>query len=530
MLHTNYVCVTEPARYVERDSAGPLLGRPRGCLRAHNSTARSGAALDAFLGNSPSVATLAALSNLTLASDGDRGSHRTSTDSGRSSIASVGGIGISPSLELSHSPPPNSRDFTRTGVAFKECRDGRVPLRTADGRVVGYRQPASILQRQMQVSDVDLLEPDDPLYLHVRAPLSHVVAVPLTQPSLDEEFAAACSDPCFGFPDASNRVMGYILGHQIGKGGFSIVRKGLHMVTRLPVAIKIIDKYHLKDAKERERVDREVRAMRQLTGHAAIIQLYEAVETQRYIYIVMELCEGGSLLDVVREAHRLDETRAATLLAQLLDALQHCHARGIVHRDVKLENLLLDARGNLRLADFGLCGFFLPGSRLRCHCGSPSYAAPEIVSRQDYVAPPVDVWSAGIVLFAMLAGHLPFYSSNKRALSARIIAAQWNPPRDISSQALDLLTRMLDSEPTTRMTLEQAIHHPWMLGCGTNSATARILDQTTVSTWAKMAGKDEREVLHALCARECSPLTAGYHLLHAAAPHANQKADEPVLQ
>lgn len=140
----------------------------------------------------------------------------------------------------------------------------------------------------------------------------------------------------------------------------------------------------------------------------------------------------------------------------------------VVHRDMKLENVLLDGCGRLRLIDFGLAAFFAPGKRLRVHCGSPSYAAPEIVGRRAYEGPPVDVWSTGVVLFAMLAGFLPFHSptGNKQELCQKILAGSYNAPDWLSPGARDLLSRMLCVDPVARISLAGIAAHPWTRGAG----------------------------------------------------------------
>lgn len=294
------------------------------------------------------------------------------------------------------------------------------------------------------------------------------------------------------------------------------MRKALHIRTSLPVAIKIIDKARLTDPKDRDRVDREMRVMRQLSGHRGVVQLLECAETSQYIYIVMEYCQGGSLLDAVRERRHLPEQEAARLFQQLVRALQHCHRRGIVHRDIKLENVLLDGRGNIRLVDFGLAGYFMADKRLRCHCGSPSYAAPEIVGRQEYLATPVDVWSLGVVLFAMISGYLPFQAKEKKVLSEKILAGIHRPPTWMSYEAADVIRRMLDVDAAKRIALDDVCKHPFFVhddadGCvdGPKSdIDAEVFDAAKVAL-----GCDGAMLLKSLKMKECNSMTAVYQLL-----------------
>lgn len=467
---------------------------------------------------------LGGLSSLTITSDSENRSLATSTQSPN----------LSPSLPLAGvtvtvQPPVEPVPVVAEAPAADWRAAFRVPLLNRDGHLVGYRQNSSMLRRQMEVSIPSDLEgttpPESPLFLYGTTP---------TFASADE-FAVAASDPHGGFPDAENRVPGYLLGPIVGRGGFSTVRKALHVATGLPVAVKVIEKCRMLDPKDRDRVDREIRVMRQLSGHIGIARLLEFSETPQYLYLIMEYCAGGSLLDYVRSRRRLTENEALGLFQQLLAAVQHCHRRGVVHRDIKLENILLDGRGGLRLIDFGLCGYFVPDKCLRCHCGSPSYAAPEIVARREYIATPVDVWSAGVVLYAMLAGYLPFQAKEKKALSQKIMIAAWKPPAGVSDQALDLLRSMLTQDPTQRIALDAIWKHPWVVngpqwegrGEGPGGLLrspvdpvtgAQIPDPEVVVVWTHAMGPraDVAALMRGLRHRECNTLTAAYHLLNEA--------------
>ena len=240
----------------------------------------------------------------------------------------------------------------------------------------------------------------------------------------------------------------------------------------------------------------------------------------------MEYCAGGSLLDYVREKRRLSENEASMLFQQLLAALEHCHWRGVVHRDIKLENVLLDGHGGVKLIDFGLCGYYVHDKPLRCHCGSPSYAAPEIVARKDYMAGPVDVWSAGVVLYAMLAGYLPFQAKDKKSLSTKIIKATWTSPSCASAAAVDLLERMLTLNPEERICLNEIWAHPWVVngprwegnGEGPNGLMRTTVDGEVADAWVHISNTEYTGItmstlLRALRLKECNATTAGYHLL-----------------
>ena len=391
--------------------------------------------------------------------------------------------------------------------------------------MLGYRQNSSMLRRQLEVSEYDVgaSPPESPLPLRLPL-LRHAASI-----RAEAEFAAVAADPLCGFPDAESRIPGYLLGPVVGRGGFCTVRKALHLATSLPAAIKVIEKARLADPKDRDRVDREMRVMRQLSGHVGIVQLLECAETERYVYIAMEYCSGGSLLDHVRDTRRVAEPAAAGLLQQMVRALQHCHSRGVVHRDIKLENVLLDERGGVRLVDFGLAGYFLPGRPLRCHCGSPSYAAPEIVGHKNYQGPPVDVWSLGVVLFGMLLGCLPFHGRDKSELTEKILAGEYRVPAWVSPAAADLVDRMLTANPDDRITLEEVWEHPWvasapawepqgqggggLVRARTDPVSGAPLPDAELVRECEARGVDVAALLRSLRARESSPLTATYHLL-----------------
>jgi 5'-AMP-activated protein kinase catalytic alpha subunit len=349
-------------------------------------------------------------------------------------------------------------------------------------------------------------------------------------PSCAAEFAPYAALPYRGFPDSLNSVPGYILGPVLGRGGFCTVRKALHEATGEMVAVKIIEKSRLKDPKDRDRVDRECRVLRNLSNHVAIVRVLQCVETPDILYLVMENCGGGSLLDHIRNSRRLPEDEACLILQQMLHALQFCHARDIVHRDVKLENILLDEQNGARLIDFGLCGYYAAGKMLKCHCGSPSYAAPEIVGRMDYLATPVDVWSLGVVLFAMLAGYLPFHAKEKKLLSEKILAGSFKfPSTAISSSARDLIQRMLTVDPEARITLAEIWTHPWLAsfdrwvppGMGPGgllrsevdpASGAPVPDQEVMQHLGGL-GYNTNAVWRSLRLRAADGLSAAYHLL-----------------
>ena len=280
---------------------------------------------------------------------------------------------------------------------------------------------------------------------------------------------------------------GYTVGSQIGEGGFSTVLLGIHNITKRKVAIKVVERSRLTDPLDEKNMRREMRVMRHLNGHDAVVRMYEVIETRERIYLVLEFAPCDSLLNFVRTHRKMGERDAAHALQQLASGLDFCHSREVVHRDIKLENIMMpkDERGSMKLIDFGLAAFFVPGKRLRANCGSPSYAAPEIVACREYDGPPVDVWSLGVVLFAMLSGYLPFHASggNRKDLCKKILDGKYAAPDNLSPAAKDIIARyppslffpystddspshfpcrMLTVDPNLRITLPEVLSHPWI--------------------------------------------------------------------
>jgi 5'-AMP-activated protein kinase catalytic alpha subunit len=325
---------------------------------------------------------------------------------------------------------------------------------------------------------------------------------------------------------ASNTTLaiGYALGAVVGQGGFCQVRVGTHALTGARVAVKVIDKGALVGPNDRRRVGREVRVLKRLAC-GAIIRLFDVVTAPANIFVVMEYADGGSLLDHVRHAGKLAEHAACRLIQQLLAGVSFCHQHGVIHRDVKLENALLDRDGNIKLIDFGLAAL-VPSltTLLRVHCGSPSYAAPEIVARKPYLGPPVDLWSLGVVLFACVAGFLPFHAppGAKNELSSKILKGTFSIPDGLSPDLCDLLKRILVVDPAKRADAEAIRQHKWMRrGVAQHPAPVPhgpppAVDETTADGGRLAALADlgvPRDALLAdLMAGETNYMTAAYHL------------------
>jgi serine/threonine protein kinase len=253
----------------------------------------------------------------------------------------------------------------------------------------------------------------------------------------------------------------YRIGRLLGKGAFGKVNLGMHKLTGKMVAIKSINKEYLTDEHSKNKVMQEFSILKQL-HHPSVIRLYDSFESTKHILFVMELCAGGDLLNYVRKRKRVKENMAKFIFKQLIDGLQHCHSRGILHRDIKLDNVLLNAAGDLKVCDFGVSKIVRAGERMTEQCGTPAYIAPEILRDQGYEGFGVDVWSAGVALFAMLYGTVPFKANNMHELHRMILKGRYNLKEDISDQARDLLKRMLECDPRKRITIPEIYDHDWM--------------------------------------------------------------------
>ncbi|KAL5773109.1 hypothetical protein ACOSQ2_013033 [Xanthoceras sorbifolium] len=252
----------------------------------------------------------------------------------------------------------------------------------------------------------------------------------------------------------------YNLGRTIGEGTFAKVKLGVDTTNGQNVAIKIIDKRMVLESNLKYQVQREIRTMK-LLHHPNIVRIHEVIGTKTKIYIVMEYVSGGQLSDKLSYVDNLSEPEARKLFHQLIDAVDYCHNRGVYHRDLKPENLLLDAKGNLKVSDFGLSALRKPGDMLTTACGSPCYVAPELLANKGYDGAAADVWSCGVILFELLAGHLPFDERNLMVLYKKISSAEYRFPKWFTASQKKLISRILDPSPIRRATILEIVEDTW---------------------------------------------------------------------
>ncbi|EDW15592.1 serine/threonine-protein kinase MARK2 [Drosophila mojavensis] len=246
----------------------------------------------------------------------------------------------------------------------------------------------------------------------------------------------------------------------LGKGNFAKVKLALHVPTGREVAIKVIDKTQL-NASARQKLYREVRIMK-LLNHPNIVRLFQVIESERTLYLIMEYASRGELFDHLVKNGRMRERDARVIFRQLVSAIQYCHSKFVVHRDLKAENLLLDQHMNIKIADFGFGNTFDPNAQLETFCGSPPYAAPELFMGRKYAGPEVDAWSLGVVLYTLVSGSLPFDGGTLKELRERVLRGKYRVPYYISMDCENLMRKFLVLNPAKRTTLNNVMSDKWI--------------------------------------------------------------------
>ncbi|KAF9580033.1 serine/threonine-protein kinase KIN2 [Lunasporangiospora selenospora] len=268
------------------------------------------------------------------------------------------------------------------------------------------------------------------------------------------------------------RVLGnYHMSKTLGAGSMGKVKLGVHSRTRDKVAIKIIPRVqpnpNMTPAQQEKEDNRETRTIREASimmvlHHPYIVSLYEVMVLPHHYYMVLEHVDGGQMLDYIISHGKLKEKHARKFARQIASALDYCHRNSIVHRDLKIENILISKSGNIKIIDFGLSNLYSQRSHLSTFCGSLYFAAPELLNAKVYTGPEVDVWSFGIVLYVLVCGKVPFDDQSMPALHAKIKRGFVEYPAWLSNDCRHLLSRMLVTVPSQRATMAEVIAHPWM--------------------------------------------------------------------
>ncbi|XP_035240441.1 MAP/microtubule affinity-regulating kinase 4 isoform X3 [Anguilla anguilla] len=328
---------------------------------------------------------------------------------------------------------------------------------------------------------------------------------------------ARCRNSIASCTDEQPHIGNYRLLKTIGKGNFAKVKLARHILTGREVAIKIIDKTQLNPT-SLQKLFREVRIMKGL-NHPNIVQLFEVIETDKTLYLIMEYASGGEVFDYLVSHGRMKEKEARAKFRQIVSAVHYCHQKNIVHRDLKAENLLLDADSNIKIADFGFSNEFTLGNKLDTFCGSPPYAAPELFQGKKYDGPEVDIWSLGVILYTLVSGSLPFDGQNLKELRERVLRGKYRVPFYMSTDCEGILRRFLVLNPTKRCTLEQIMKDKWM-NAGYEGEELKphvepVEDYNDASRIEVMVGMgySREEIKDALTNQKYNEVTATYLLL-----------------
>ena len=259
----------------------------------------------------------------------------------------------------------------------------------------------------------------------------------------------------------------YLYGRQIGHGAFGKVNIALHVASGRLVAIKTFNKKNLKKKNARQKIRNEIGMLSGLR-HPFINQILDSFETDTHIFIVMEyIC--GDLLGFIRKRGKLSETVSKIVFKQLIEGLKYIHHKKIVHRDIKLDNILIDLTNTIKICDFGVSRKISGDEIMHEHCGTPAYIAPEIFENQGYSGFQCDVWSAGVTLYYILGGIQPFRATSIKDLEKKVIMGDFEPLEEISDEANDLIKLMLKTDPNKRINIDKILNHPWLANIKTEN-------------------------------------------------------------
>ncbi|WWC85951.1 uncharacterized protein L201_000821 [Kwoniella dendrophila CBS 6074] len=344
--------------------------------------------------------------------------------------------------------------------------------------------------------------------------------------------------------DDAKMIGQWRIGRTIGKGSSGRVKIAKHSITGKYAAIKIVPKGLIlnsrmsmseagaKSDKILLGIEREIVIMK-LIDHPNVLNLYDVWETSSELYLIMEYVPGGELFDYLVKRGRLPISEALHYFQQIIHAVDYCHRFNICHRDLKPENLLLDKDKNIKVADFGMAAWEAGERMLETSCGSPHYASPEIVAGKAYHGSSSDIWSCGIILFALLTGRLPFDDDNIRSLLQKVKIGIFEMPDEIKDPARNLLSRMLEKDPEKRITMPEILKHPFFISRPTRPIPGRLtvsppslneverpvnseneIDQDIMGNLKTLwSGASDKEIINALLSKEKTWEKAIYHLL-----------------
>ncbi|KAJ3223955.1 hypothetical protein HDU81_008823 [Chytriomyces hyalinus] len=314
-----------------------------------------------------------------------------------------------------------------------------------------------------------------------------------------------------------NIVGNYVLGRTLGEGSFGKVKLATHTLTGQEVAVKVVDKIHAAV------VAREIETWRHL-HHPNIAQLLEVLVTESKIYMITEYCEGGEAFDYLCSVGRMDDGEAATrkLFREIVMAVGYCHEKNFVHRDLKLENVLLTKDLTVKVIDFGFTRPFKEQHLLDTYCGSVAYAAPEMILGKKYSGPQADIWSLGVILYTLLCGSLPFDDDNESIVHQKISELDYELPDYLHEDSKSLISQILKINPTDRISVQDILLHPWFTQFRESNSTHSpnavspsfsTPEETLVCREMHSLGLDVAKILDSVCADACDSASALWYLL-----------------
>ena len=252
----------------------------------------------------------------------------------------------------------------------------------------------------------------------------------------------------------------YKIGRSIGHGAFGKVNIALHILSGRIVAIKSFNK--IKKSFPNYKISYEIKLLKKLRNHKNIIKYFEHFENDKHFCIVMENISGGNLLSAINKMSKFSEPMAKNIFKQLMETIKFLHSIGIVHRDIKPDNILIELDNTIKLCDFGVSKEVKEGQLLMDSCGTPAFVAPEILKDSPYNPYMTDIWSSGVVLYAMITGFFPFRGVNESDLHRNILSGAFPKLKDVSNELKDLLNKILEVNPNKRITIEDILKHPWL--------------------------------------------------------------------
>lgn len=310
----------------------------------------------------------------------------------------------------------------------------------------------------------------------------------------------------------------------MGQGTFGKVREGTHLLTQEKVAIKILEKEKINDQADINRVMREIQILK-IVRHPNIVQLYEIIETSKQLFLIMEYAPGGELFDHIVKKKRLQDGEACRFFHQILAGIEYLHANKVCHRDLKPENLLLDENMNIKIVDFGLSNTYKNANdTLKTACGSPCYASPEMIAGKRYSGLDTDIWSLGVILYAMTVGYLPFEDPDTNKLYKKILSCDYLVPGYVTKPAKDMMKKVLQVDPKKRYKIDEIKKHPWYTSFQQNQLDGIVVGKDKIPLLNQIQIEMESnpqlkslegidKLVNQVEMNKHNPLTATYYLL-----------------